>query len=429
MARILIDGRFVGVGESVSRYTLEILSRIIKLDQENEYTLLICPVGADVFADFFKIPANESEIMDFKSQKNHEKLKLEKLVEKCKAKYKNLELNIINIKHYSLKEQTKLHKYLKEKKFDLVHFTQFNHPVLYKGKFVVTVHDLTMLGHLHRQNRIKRFAFNKVMKAAAKNSAKILTVSKTSKKDIIDYYGTPKDKIVVTYLGVDNKYNLLVKNENSKIEKFKKRYEIPGEYILYTGMWKRHKNLLRMLEAFEKASAKGEIKDRKIQLVMAGEIDKKEPEVIAKINEINFGISNSKFLISNENLNSKISKKIIATGFVDEEELPIAYAGASAYIIPSLSEGFGLPPLEAMACGTPVISSKESCMPEILSDAPLYFDPYNTDEMAKAMERIIVDKELRKKMIQKGLEQVQKYSWNDTVGKTLEVYKEVLKQS
>jgi len=431
MAKILIDGRFVGVGESVSRYTLEILSRIIMSDQENEYTLLIRPCGADVFAEFLKIPAYEPEIMDFKAQKNQEKLKLEKLIENCKTKYKNLELEIINIKHYSLKEQTKLHKYLKEKKFDLVHFTQFNHPILYKGKFVVTVHDLTMLGHLHRQNQLKRIAFNKVMEAAAKNSSMILTVSETSKKEIIEYYGTPKDKIVVTYLGTDSKYNLQVKNNNSKIESFKRKYKISDQYILYTGMWKRHKNLLRMLEAFEKAAAKGEIKDRKVQLVMAGKIDKNEPEVINLINQINSGLRTQDSGRGSQDPRPKTQDPnlVVTTGFVLEEELPLAYAGASAYVIPSLSEGFGLPPLEAMACGTPVISSKESCMPEILGDVPLYFDPYDTDDMAKAMEKIITDEDLRKKMIPAGLEQVRKYSWDDTAEKTLGVYKEVLKLS
>jgi glycosyltransferase involved in cell wall biosynthesis len=307
-----------------------------------------------------------------------------------------------------------MRKYLKEKQFDLVHFTQFNHPIFYKGKFVVTVHDLTMLGHLHRQNPIKRIAFNKVMEAAAKNSAKILTVSETSKKEIIEYYGTSENKITVTYLGTDSKYNMQVKNKNSKIESFKRKYDILGEYILYTGMWKRHKNLLRMLEAFEKAATKGEIKNRQIQLVMAGKVDKREPEVLKKI----------------EDLNKSLGRKAaVATGFVLEDELPLVYAGASAYIIPSLSEGFGLPPLEAMACGTPVISSRESCMPEILGDVPLYFDPYDIEDMAKAMEKIIVDKDLRKKMISAGLEQVRKYSWDDTAKKTLEVYREVLKLS
>lgn len=383
MSQVLIDGRFVGVGESVSRYTLEILSRILRSDKDNEYTLLIRPVGEKKLADYPII----------KSAAN------------CK-------IETLDIPHYSPVEQTKLLKYLNEKKFDLVHFTQFNHPIFYKGNFVVTVHDLTMLGHLHRQNPLKRMAFNKVMKAAALNSTKIITVSETSKNDILDYYDIPANKIVVTYLGVDAKYNLKVKNETEKIDAFKEKYKIEDQYILYTGMWKRHKNLLRALEAYEIAAKKGEIGNRNIQFVMAGKVDENEEEVIDKIKEINDSLGR---------------KAVVATGFVLEEELPIAYAGASVYIIPSLSEGFGLPPLEAMACGTPVISSKESCMPEILGDAPLYFDPYNINEMAEVMEKVITDKDLRQSMIPKGLEQVRKYSWDDTAEKTLAVYKQTLK--
>ena len=117
---------------------------------------------------------------------------------------------------------------------------------------------------------------------------------------------------------------------------------------------------------------------------------------------------------------------ITTTGFVDEPELPLFYAGALCYCIPSLSEGFGLPPLEAMACGTPVISSDVSAMPEILGDAPLYFDPYNIDSIAKAMTKIVSDEKLRKELSKKGLEQAKKYSWDKTGEMTLEVYKEVL---
>ena len=423
MKRILIDGRFVGVGESVSRYTLAIVSRIVKLDPENKYTLLVRPQGVKLAEQFLRsrgvIPDSignpENTILDPRVKPEDDNVR----------GTTNLELEVLDIAHYSPKEQTGLLKYLNEKQFDLVHFTQFNHPIFYKGKFVVTVHDLTMLGHLHRQNPIKRIAFNKVMKAAAYNSTKILTVSETSKKDILEYYDIPKDKIVVTYLGVDDKYNISVRSQQSKIDQFSKKYGIGDQYILYTGMWKRHKNLLRALEAFEIAAKKGEIKDRKVQFVMAGKVDEKEQDVLELIKKINSGLrtEDSGHGVCNPSPKPQALNPVVTTGFVLEEELPIAYAGALAYIIPSLSEGFGLPPLEAMACGTPVISSKESCMPEILGDVPLYFDPYNINDMAKAMEQIVTDKTLRQKMIPKGLEQVRKYSWNDTAEKTLEVYK------
>ena len=384
---ILIDGRFIGVGESISRYTLEILKGILDLDKINEYTVLIRPQGLGE-------------------------------AKKLKEKYSKLKIEVLDVKHYSFAEQTQLLKWLNQKKFDLVHFTQFNHPINYKGKFIVTVHDLTLLGHLYRMNLLKRLGFRSVMASAVKNSIIIISDSNTTKKDIIETYKADLDKIIVTHLGVDSAFNAQVKSEKLKVKSFKKKYGITGEYILYTGMWKRHKNLLQMLKAFEQV--KSEIRNPKsehIQLVLVGKIDKEEPEVIAEINRINSSLE----------AKSNQLKVIVTTGFIEEDELPIAYAGALAYCIPSLSEGFGLPPLEAMACGTPVISSNISAMPEILGNVPLYFDPYNVEDIAHAMKKIIEDKKLREELSKKGLEQVKKYNWKNTAKRTLDVYKGVLK--
>lgn len=416
MVRILIDGRFIGVGDSQTRYVLELVKGIIKSDTTNIYTLLLRPVGIKDTEKFLNL---ETHFSNWK-----EKPENEETYKKLDTKYTNLKLQILDIPHYSIGEQTKLLKYLNEMKFDLVHFTQFNHPVRYKGKYVITIQDLTLIGHLHRQNFIKRLAFGAVMKSAAVNSTRIIAISKTTKEDVISYYRVPKEKFEIIYHGVDHKnYNMNVKSRGSAIEEFKKKYDIVDDYILYTGMWKRHKNLLRMLKAFEQF--RSENSDNSIQLVLVGKIDKKEPEVTALINRIN---SSQAVILSDQRESKDLScNAIITTGFIDEEELPIAYAGAFAYCMPSLSEGFGWPPLEAMACGTPVISSRESCMPEILGKAPLYFDAYNVDDIAKKMETIISDKELRKDLIKKGLEQVKKYNWDECAKETLEVYKELLK--
>lgn len=397
MARILIDGRFIGIGDSISRYTLELLKGLLKIDTENEYTLLIRPHGKSEVERYF---GKEKE-SDWNA---------------------NLKLHVFDVPHYSIAEQTKLLKYLNKKKFDLVHFTQFNHPIFYRGKYVICIHDLTLLGHLHRQNIAKRLAFNQVVKSAAKNSQKVITISNKSKEEIVEYCGIDKNKIAVTYLAVDSKkYNIGVRNQSAnwqtKIENFKEKYGICGEYLLYTGMWKKHKNIQRMLSAFERYAADQKIENLSLQLVLVGKRDANEPEVLTEINRIN---NSYKYKAACKSL-------FVTTGFVDEEELPIAYAGAIAYIIPSLSEGFGLPPLEAMACGTPVISSNESCMPEILGDAAYYFDPYKTNDIEAAIEKILEDKKLREELIEKGLKQVAKYSWDKTAEGTLEVYKEVLK--
>jgi glycosyltransferase involved in cell wall biosynthesis len=285
-----------------------------------------------------------------------------------------------------------------------------------------------MLGYLHRTNPLKKYAFSRTMRHAVKRSAKILTVSNTSKREIIDYYHVPAAKIAVIYNGIDHeKYNIQVKSEKAcpepasggveglKVKSFKEKYHIDGDYLLYAGLWKKHKNLKRLLEAFEKLKVENE-KLKDLRLVITGKKDRDEPEIIEEINRVNNAL-NSKFLILNS---------VITTGFLDEAELPIAYTGALAYVIPSLSEGFGMPPVEALACGTPVIASNVSCMPEILGDAALYFDPYDLEDMAKAMERITTDEKLRDEIISKGLEQVKKYNWSNTAKETLDVYRELI---
>ncbi|OQB06177.1 MAG: Capsular glucan synthase [bacterium ADurb.Bin212] len=449
MKRILIDGRFIGVGDSMTRYCLEIVKGILDQDKDNEYTLLIRPEGEKI------LKVTSTEIL-------HRKGTESVIARSGFATWQsnNLTIKVLDIPHYSLGEQTKLLSYLNKEKFDLVHFIQFNHPILYRGKYVVTIHDLTLFGHLYREKLHKKIAFDKVMRSAVNKSAKIITVSETSKNDIIDNYHVDPNKIAVTYLGVDGKYNCRIKNDELRIKQFKEKHGIVGDYILYTGMWKKHKNLIRLLKAFEKFQetrnnnqTNSNYQIPNIQLVLVGKVDKNEPEVIKTIeeinkrfchperaervegssNKINNKISNIQYPTSNEISNSQPNKlrpnaylPVITTGFVEEEELPISYAGALFYVIPSLSEGFGLPPLEAMACGTPVISSNISAMPEILGDAALYFDPYDVCDIAEKMRQMADNTNLREDYSQKGLEQAGKYSWENTAKRTLVVYKELL---
>jgi len=396
--RILIDGRFVGVGESVSRVTLEVLAGVLELDKTNSYTLLIRPVG----------------------QKELERYPIIKNARNC-------QVELLDIEHYSLSEQTKLLNYLNQKKYDLVHFTQFNHPVLYRGNFVVTIHDLTMLGHLHRQKFYRRLACRITMKSAITNSQHILSVSNFTKKELKEFYNVPDDKVTVTHLGIDHvRYNAGVKAQTEKIKAFKEKYKTGENYILYTGAWKKHKNLIRLLKAYELSLTQNpQLKTQNLNLVFVGKMDEKEPEVTAEIERINSSLA----VILSDRGKPKdpvISPMVVLTGFIEEEELPIAYAGAMCYVIPSLNEGFGLPPLEAIACGTPVIASRESCIPEVLGDAAVYFDPYNVNDISRTIKEIASNSKLREELAEKGLVQAKKYNWSDTAQKTFEVYNKCL---
>jgi glycosyltransferase involved in cell wall biosynthesis len=376
----MIDGRFIGIGDSIGRYVLELLREILKTDSNTEYTLLIRPAGGPKVKAYF-----------------------ETLPE-------NLKVKELDIPHYSFAEQTTFLEYLNKEKFDLVHFTQFNHPIFYSGKFVTTIHDLILLKNLNLINWPKQLIFRMVMRDAVKRSVKVIAISEFAKKAVEKAFGKSK-KIEVVYHGVDHtSFRQNIEGREDKIAAFKEHNLLDGEYLLYTGAWKKHKNLIRLFAAFEKYFIQ-KSETSKAQLVLVGKQDNEEPEVLAEIVRIN-------------NLSSKIigKKAILAIGSRYGEELTTAYAGALAYIIPSLAEGFGWPPLEAMACGTAVLAAKTSCIPEVLGDAPYYFDPYSVESIHEAIEKVLLSESVRATLIEKGLIQAAKYDWRETARKTLDIY-------
>lgn len=398
LKKILIDGRFIGVGDSIGRYTLGVLTHLLEIDKNHQYFLLIRPAGIKMVKEYGFWEKD------------------------------NLTVKILDIPHYSFEEQGKLLVWLNKRPFDLVFFTQFNHPIMYKRPYIVAIHDMTTFGYFHYQNPLKVAMFKKVMKSAVFESKKIITISKTSKEEIIDYYKIAESKIKVTYLGVDENYLRISKLDAGARErlgrKFKNEFGIENDYILYTGMWKKHKNLKRLLQAFEKVSGQLSVVDSKnhkpqitnLQLVLVGKIDRNEREIIREIEKIN----------GHEIDKIQKNDPIFVTGFLAEELLPAAYAGALAYITPSLNEGFGLPPLEAMACGAPVIAANISATPEILGKAVEYFDPYNTNDIAEKIAEVISNFRLRLDLRKKGFERVGKYSWEKCAKGTLEVINEVI---
>jgi glycosyltransferase involved in cell wall biosynthesis len=307
-------------------------------------------------------------------------------------------------KHYSLAEQTKLLSLLNKIKPDLVHFPHFNHPMLYQGDFVVTIHDLTLSHYAERGGFFKRILYNEVISHAAKKSKKILTVSNFVAKEIAKEFSVPITKVVTTYNGIDPKFKKIT---NPRILKKVENYGLTRPYVLSVGQWRSHKNLLRLVKAFSKIADKPGLIG--YDLVFAGRQDDKYPQLQDAIS-------------SADNLKNRVK----FTGFVEDDDLPVIYNNASAFAFPSLSEGFGLPGLEAQACGTPVVSSDRTCMKEIYGDGALYFDPTDVGQMAQKIETILLDNSLRSQLIQKGFTNAKKFNWQITGQKTLEVYKEIL---
>jgi glycosyltransferase involved in cell wall biosynthesis len=374
---ILFDGRFISLNNAgLGRYSSELLKNLLdQASDEFKFILLILP-----------------------GTKFDEELK-----SSIAKNQKKVEVIEFGAKHYSVSEQTKLKNFLAEIKPDLVHFTNLNHPVFYKGKFVVTIHDLTLFQYAERASFLRKAAYNYVIKKAAQNSEKILTVSEFAKKEIIKKFDLEEDKVIVTYNGIDKKFRKITSPK--ALERVEK-YKLNRPYFLYVGQWRSHKNLLTLARAFKKV-LDGGFGD-KIDLVFTGKIDPKYPELIEEIKRL--GIENN----------------IKLTGFVEDEDLPVIYNNALAFVFPSLSEGFGLPALEAQACSLPVISSTSSSLPEVLGEGALFFNPNSVSDLSKKMIEVIKDPKLKSELIEKGLKNVQRFSWDNTAQKTLEVYRELL---
>ncbi|HEX7586180.1 MAG TPA: glycosyltransferase family 1 protein, partial [Patescibacteria group bacterium] len=305
---------------------------------------------------------------------------------------------------YSWEEQIKFPRLLKKYKLDLVHFPHFNVPIFYFGKFIVTIHDLILIHFPTVQSStlgpvfywIKFFIYKIVIKAAVLRSSRIIAVSNFTKSDILKVYPeVPAEKIQVTYEACDD-YCML---SPAKDEKILTHYGIIKPYLVYVGNVYPHKNPERLALAFKKIKEEGS----KPNLIFVGGDDY-------------FYLRLKSFVKENK------IKNIFFAGFVPDHELDIIFHNALAYIRPSLYEGFELPPLEAMAKGVPVISSSHSCAREILGDSAYYFDALDVLEIAAAVKKISSNEGLRKSLIIKGYQQVQKYSWRKMARETLDLY-------
>ena len=391
--KIGIDARFYGpIGKGLGRYTQEVVDNMIKITNTEE--------GEDFQYVIFLSPSNFDEFDA--GRPGIKKVKLD-----CPW--------------YGWKEQLLMPFYLRREKLDLIHFPHFNVPILAPGKFVVTIHDL-ILTHFptvrattrqHALYYLKNFAYRLVILSALKHSRRIITVSEFTKKDIVDKFKIKPEKIVVTYEGVAN----LTKGRDSLfVSKLDNReilaqYHIPQNFLLYVGNAYPHKNLEILLRVFSRLH--GEYPD--LRLVLVGKLDYFYERVREAARSLN--------LWQKENINSPI----IFPGYVPDAQLEILYAEARAYIFPSLYEGFGLPPLEAMAKGCPVLSSDRASLPEVLGDAAVYFNPEDEAEMVLKIKEVLTDKELRAGLIERGLAQAKRYNWWECARETLAVYREALK--
>jgi glycosyltransferase involved in cell wall biosynthesis len=295
---------------------------------------------------------------------------------------------------------------------DVVHYPYFEPffltlPLFSKNKTVVTVHDLTPLVYPdHFESGLKGNIKWQIQKLALSGVSGIITDSQSSKKDIIKYAGIPENKIKVVYLAAGSEFRILKDKEKEK-ENIIKKYHLPQEFILYVGDATWNKNLPRLIEAVSKIN---------VTLVMTGQALTQDR--VDATNPWN------KDLILVQEL-AKKNKNILLPGFVSQEDLVALYNSAGVFVMPSIYEGFGLPVLEAMSCGCPVIASRAGSLAEVAGEAIKHIDPFAVDSIAEGIKEVLGSSKFRQELSEKGLKHSKKFTWEKTAGETVEFYKSI----
>lgn len=314
------------------------------------------------------------------------------------------QLEPANYRHYSFSEQLLFPGQLKKHNLDLMHFPNFNVPVLYKRPFVVTIHD--MVHHKisgHKKSRIwKYYAYQYIIEKAALQAKKIVTVTEAAKDEIIKYLGVPPEKIAVTYEAPAT--HDIKPVDQSKI---KNRYLLSRPYFLFVGTLERKKNVPTLAKAFDLFLNKYKLD---MDLVIAGKVDPHYPEV------------------KQQALDIAHRNRLVFTGYVEDDEQAALYQGAYAFVTASLHEGFGLPGLEAMRYGVPVLAANTAVFNEVYDNGAIYFDPLNLEDIAAQMNLIASDVQFHRQLQQKSLVRAQLYDWQQTAEKTLQAYSDAYDQ-
>jgi glycosyltransferase involved in cell wall biosynthesis len=373
--RVAIDIRRM-TDFGVGTYTRNVVRALGRLDHENEYVLI---GSLNKVSEIGFLPPN------FQTVALHEDDTSVKGYFECRAILRRLNCDLVHIPHL------------------------FWLPRALPCPYVMTVHDL--LEHMYRAHDgsgVMRAVHFQLTRRVLKGAARILAVSKFTKTEIGKLFGIPSSRIEVVYNAIDPRF-LHGHASDADRQFLTQRYQITYPFLLYAGRISPHKNLVRIIEAFSalKAELDKEVKFPDLKLIIIGDELSKHPDLRRTV--IRGGVQNDvRFL-----------------GFVPIEVLRIFYDAAKIFVFPSLYEGFGLPPLEAMAHGTPVLTSNTSSVPEVVGNAAVLVNAENVFEIMRAMLRVLLDKPLRERLKQRGYEQVKKFSWDESARQILAVYGEV----
>lgn len=363
MAKIAIDAREINT--TTGRYIERLLHYLQKIDHVNEYLVFLKPKDIDNWQP---------------TEKNFTKV-------------------ACPFKEFTFAEQIGYKHFLNKLGVDLVHFAMVQQPILYRGAKVTTMHDLTTVRFVNpAKNRlvfwVKQRVYAFVNRYVPRTSKFIITPTEFVKKDVASFAKIKPNKIIVTYEAADE--------ITAPTEPIKSLQSKP--FIFYVGRPQPHKNLMRLLEAF--VILKNSQPD--LLLVLGGPKDKVYDSLV------------------NETKRLGIQDSVVFTGFVSEGQLKWLYRSCKAYVFPSLSEGFGLPGLEAMLHRAPVVSSDATCLPEVYDNAAWYCNPLDVHDIARSINEVLTNPELRNTLIRRGRERAKSFSWQRMAEQTLDVYEKAL---
>ncbi|MDI6704119.1 MAG: glycosyltransferase family 1 protein [bacterium] len=351
----------------IEYYTLNLIKNILEMDKENEYVIL------------------------FRKEIHPELMKFRGI-----GKFL-----ICPINNQIFCEQIWLPYISWKEGLDLIHFPAFPPGLFFFKKHIVTIHDATIWKYPHTLSWKGRFYMRPLTILASKRAEMIITPSENSKREIIEYAKVREEKVVNTKEGIDERFMPI--KQKDRLEEIRKKYGLPIRFILSVCSLEPRKNLLTLIEAYKILRDK----DPNLRLVLVGRKAWGNDAILRRIEEL--GLKDELFL----------------TGYIPIEDLVYIYNLAELFVYPSIYEGFGLPPLEAMACDCPVITSNTSSLPEVVGDAAILVDPLDVDNLSESIYRVLNDEYLKKAIRCRGIERVKEFSWEKSVRETLRVYKKV----
>jgi glycosyltransferase involved in cell wall biosynthesis len=335
--------------------------------------------------------------------------------ERHQARFADLPANfrfVRSEKHYAgLDDHLRFQFLVRSLGADVFHVPHRAVPYFLPGPYVVTVHDLDQI--IFREafgSRLRAEARFQILRHGLRRARRILTVSEATRRDVVNLLGLPADRIEVIPNAIDDEFTQTVGEQ--ELLRTLERYQVDYPFLLYAGSIQPQKNLPRLVEAFAVVQAELEQHPRYagLRLIIIGDAVDAHPDLRRSV------------------IRSRMQQRVRFLGFVPIETLRVFYRSAAAFVFPSLYEGFGLPPLEAMAQGTPVVTSNTSSLPEVVGDAAVLVNPENVFDIARGIKQALIDEELRRELVARGRRQASLFSWDRAADRVLEVYRQAADQ-